>query len=66
MIKHNPFWLVIVFDSWWSRQEWIRSPFSWMPRLTISFALVPVSLLWWPVDYLVNKLYLKETNNANK
>ena len=66
MIKHNPFWLVIVFDFWWSRQEWIRSPFSWLPQLAISSTLVPISLLWRLIDYLAKKLYLKEADNANK
>ena len=32
---------------WWDRQDWIMSPFSWMPEIALSLVMLPVSLIDW-------------------
>lgn len=54
-VKARPPWLMVMFQEWWERQGY-SSAFSWIPMLAIWLALIPISLLWWLIDYSTKKI----------
>jgi len=55
-VKARPPWLMVMFEDWWTHQDWTSGAFAWIPMLAIWLALIPISLLWWLIDYSTKKI----------